>query len=229
MSSSPASPPTGTPTAAGGGSRAPGTASRDQSPRRAQLVSPRPRPPRPRGHAPARPPPGSARPRGPGLQHLHPRVGGSAAWRRRGPAPRLRLSLAHIALGELAPPSALLPRPPATAASASPAPRRSHSAQPQTRKLGALWLGPPFADARAAPPPPLPHSGSASSPSQPEAGTPGATAPPLPATPEGGRASLFRRRVHGPLPSPPECHPHPRRAFPPPRGVHPDQVAAGAF
>lgn len=125
----------------------------------APQASPRPRPPHPRGHALAGPPPpAAARPRGLGLQAPAP-----AHWRR-GPAPRLRLVLAHVALGELAPPSALLPCPPATAASVSPRPgaATAHDPRPASR----------FPVAGAAPPPPLPRPGSPSPPSQPEAGTP---------------------------------------------------------
>lgn len=182
-------------------------------PLQAPQASQRPRPPHPRGHALAGPPPpAAARPRGLGLQAPAP-----AHWRR-GPAPRLRLVLAHIALGELAPPSALPSCPPATAASISPRPRRSHSARPQNRKpvpcrLGHLSPTPgphPLRLYRAqALPPRLPSQKRG-----PRGHGPSAAHASPTATPEGGRASLFQRRAHGLLPSPPSVpRTHPVRSL----------------
>nr|XP_025124047.1 proline-rich protein 2-like [Bubalus bubalis] len=225
----------------------PGTASRVQPPGQAQHRDKRPPSPRPRGHAPrgapppARPPPPAAVAlrRGPGLPAPAP-----ARWRRRrgGLAPRLRVCLARVSLGESAAPrgpSPATPRP--LQPRLAPLPRCSPRARPRlasrppcrraTLRLGGRHLLPtPLHPARALP---LRLPG-------PTRGAPplrqgqGPAAPRPPAPPRSqhwGRQGLFVSAAGRGAPSRrlAECHPRPPRALSPPPGVHPDQVAAGAF
>lgn len=224
----------------------PGTASRVQPPGPAQHRDKRPPSPRPRGHAPrgapppARPPPSAAVAlrRGPGLPAPAP-----ARWRRRrgGLAPRLRVCLARLSLGESAAPrgpSPATPRPlqPRLAAPPRCSPRaRPRPASRPPRSRATLRLG-----GRHLLPTPLRPARALSSPSRPDTGTPPPrpgpgprrTAPPAPPrSRHRGRQGHFVRAAGRGAPSRrlPECHPRPPRALSPPPGVHPDQVAAGAF
>lgn len=125
-----------------------------------------------------------------------PHRASAAAEARPGSRPRVCLARSRRP-GESAPPSALFPCP-----SARPRPRSSLSARPLTREPGFLSLGPPFADARAAPAPSPPHPGSSSSPSRQTRGPPGPRPRRGPRRPrrdtEGREASLFQRRARGP-------------------------------